>query len=449
MNALPLDKDEIERLNALDPFAAAIGLVEAGRVGDSGPYWRRAIAAAPRDGQRWYAWGATLGQVGKYEEAEKALWGAIALGYEASPVWEALGVIYVRLRKLVEAEQAYREAVRRDSGNVAAWAALGNAAYAIGDRSRGLACMEKAAGLGARVGSPDVANAAQIRLWLGHWRLGWKAYEGRRDMSEWRNSNREMPSLPGGPLAVREGVWLRRIEQGKYGPLDERPIIVSAEQGQGDAVQFARFLPVVADRLKVPVWFRAHSDLVPMMRGAFEGDDRIRVLDKGDTIGPEDAQGWVPLMSLPHFLRIRSARELPPPIQPFGKQWVGGRGVYVHEQGNTAHAYDWDRSAPQGTLTNMVADAGLPVLRYQPGDNWETTVERLLSCARVVTVDTALAHVAASLGIPTDIFVPTLPEWRWGSKRLRISAWYPSAVLWHRETSQDWAGVAGQWRAAQ
>lgn len=440
---------EVSALDQVDPFAAAIQLVDAGRVMESGPYWRRAIAAHPRDGQRWYAWGATLGQVGKYEEAEKALWGAIGLGYNASPVWEALGVVYVRLRKLVESEQAYREAVRRDAGNVAAWVALGNAAYAIGQRTRGQACMERAAALGARPGSPDVANAAQMRLWLGHWRLGWQAYEGRREMSEWRAAMKELPTLPGGPLAVRTGRWLRRLSEGRYGVLDARPVIVVSEQGQGDAVQFARFVPLVAERLQVPVWFRVHTALVPMMQGAFAGDARIRILDKGDTLGPEEVQGWVPLMSLPHFLGITNARELPPPIRPFGKQWVEGTGAYVHESGNPQHAYDWDRSVvPRGTLVAGVATT-YGIVQYTEGDDWAATVEKLLGCARCVTVDTALAHVAMSLGVPTDLFPPTLPEWRWGHKRLRVSPWYPSAVLWHRERSDDWAGVIGQWTAAQ
>lgn len=445
MASLVMEEGERSRLDALDPFAVAVALVESGRVLDSGPYWRKALSAAPRDGQRWYAWGATLGQVGRYVEAERALWGAVALGYDPSPVWEALGVVYVRLRKLTEAEQAYQEAVTRDPSNAASWLALGNARFATGDRAKGRICYEKAVGLVGRQGTSDAANVAQARLWLGQWRLGFRAYEQRRMMSEWRAAMREATQMPGGPLGVRHGEWLKRGENG-YEPLDTRPLIVMAEQGQGDAIQFARFLPLVAEKTGCPVWFRSHTALVPLMAGAFKDDPRIRVLDKGDTLGPADVQGWVPLMSLPYFLGISAPGQLPPPIRPYGVGWAGGGdGIYVHEQGNTAHAYDWDRSAPKGTLVEMVEKLGHTVVRYEDGDDWQATVDKMCACGRVVTVDTAVAHLAGSLGIPVDIFVPCLPEWRWGARQSRTSPWYPSATLFWRDRSDGWEAVTTRW----
>jgi hypothetical protein len=154
-------------------------------------------------------------------------------------------------------------------------------------------------------------------------------------------------------------------------------------------------------------------------------------------------------MSLPYFLGISSPSQLPAPIKPYGEGMVGAgmvsNAIYVHEQGNTAHAYDWDRSAPKGTLVEMAQKAGYTVSQYEDGDDWQKTVDKLLTCGRVVTVDTAVAHLAGSLGIPADIFVPCLPEWRWGHKQDRRSPWYPSATLYWRDRSDGWDAVTTRW----
>ena len=439
----PTEPTEHERLAGLPPFDVAVWLTEQGRVTESGPYWQRAIAECPDDPVRLYAFGTAMGMVRRYGEAEQALWGAIALGMDRAEVWESLGIVYTRMRKLVEARQAYQRSVDC-APTVTGHIALANAyASADGDAARCRLAMERAVSCAYRT-PQDAGAAAQSLLWLGQWRAGWGLYESRREQAEWRSANAEMAKLPCRPLA-RVG---RRIADAEGNPLDGRPVVVSAEQGQGDGVQFARFVPVLVERVPGPVWFRAHSALVPMLRGAFAGDTRIRILDAGDTLAEGECQGWVPLMSLPYFLGVSGRRDVPLPVRPFGTQWspsVEGSHVFVHESGNPYHAYDWDRSAPAYRLSRMVRDAGYVPVIAKEGADWRTTVADLEHCVRCVTVDTGLAHVAASYGIPTDVFVPSVPEWRWGCERRPESVWYPSARLWWRDRSEDWDGACQRW----
>lgn len=420
-------------------LGSAVALHADGHFADAVPFYIRAVTLAPNDPEILHASGIALGQAGKSAEAVRFLTAALALGKNTFDVWNGLAAAYTDLKKLGNAERCWRMVVRLNPRSSAGWLNYANFAYAGGDAVNGAKRMDRAVSFTAKF-ADDAFSQAMIWLLRGQWRLGWKAYEYRRLVANWRIRNQQNRSLK-----ARE---IRRAEI--------RPgmrILVEAEQGMGDGVMAARFLRPFADQYGVTVVVQAHDSLVELIGAAVPG---IAVVGR-KTI--PDANGWVPLLSLPYFLGIERPRDLPPPIRPFGLTWQprargGPVRVFVHSRGNAAHSYDFDRSVPSDaalvpitTLPNVevvranfvnVAEPGGPELLREP--TWRETVEQLLTCDRCLTVDTGLAHVAGSLGIPTDIMIPTMPEWRWGLDKTE-TAWYPSARLWRRDHTDHWPAM--------
>jgi hypothetical protein len=209
------------------------------------------------------------------------------------------------------------------------------------------------------------------------------------------------------------------------------------------------------------------------LQGGLQGGGLAGVPVLPYTADVPEATGWCLLLSLPALLREKRPADVPPPILPFGMRWAPvpretqqptqqptqhGLRVFVHGRGNAQHGYDFDRSAPGRVLEDAVTHAGHEVVTAEfinmaatteqhqvlAEPSWRDTVERLLTCDRCLTVDTGLAHVAGSLGIPTDLCVPTIPEWRWGNPDQRQTPWYPSARLWRRTRTEQWAEMLAQ-----
>ena len=406
------------------------------------PFYIRAVTLAPNDPDVLHATGIALGQSGHAREAVKHLTAALHFGKNDPDVWNALGMAFVELRVLGNAERCFRQVVQRNPKSATGWVNFGNFAYAAGQPDLGARRFDQAVSFRAAF-VDDRFVQGMVWLLRGQWRLGWKAYEARKQIGNWRIRNHQQKGLKA-PELTRE-----QIKRGMR-------ILVEAEQGQGDAVIAARFIQPFADLYGVEVVVQSHNALKDMLEQALPA---FEVVDR-QTIPAAD--GWVPMLSLPYFIGLSSPKHVPPPIKPFGQTWVRERRtgerlrVFVHPRGNANHSYDFDRSlpgdatwAPIADLPNVevvradfapVAEAGGAMLAAEP--SWRDTVDKLLTCDRCLTVDTSVAHVAGSLGIPTDLMVPTMPEWRWGFKDTTV--WYPSVKLWHRKTTFAWDEMVGK-----
>lgn len=429
----------------------AVKLHEAGDFNAAVPFYIRAVTLAPNDPNVLHATGIALGQAHKPREAVKHLLAALHFGKNTADVWNALGMAFIDLRKIGNAERCFRQVVTRAPHSATGWVNFGNIAYAGGTPDIGARRFDHALSHQARFADD---RFAQSMIWLlrGQWRLGWRAYEARKEIGNWRIRNRQQHHLKAKEIRRHE------IKKGMT-------ILVEAEQGQGDAVMAARFLEPFAERYGVTVIFQSHNALADLMAGALD----CEVVDR--TVIPK-ADGWVPLLSLPYFCQVSRPRDVPPPVRPFGETWQPrvppmasvltgcreGLRVFVHTRGNAAHSYDFDRSVPSEATLQPIADvpaidlvrasfeeAGVgkdgTVILNEP--SWRETVDQLLTCDRCLTVDTGLAHVAGSLGIPTDLMVPSMPEWRWmlGTDR---TVWYPSVKLWRRTHTAAWGPMVEQ-----
>ena len=227
-------------------------------------------------------------------------------------------------------------------------------------------------------------------------------------------------------------------------PLDGADVLVRCRQGLGDTIQFARFLPLLAERaarVTVEASRRLHPLLAPLVSA-----ERLIAFD------PANATPWqaadVEIMELAHALRACPA-DAPAPYLAAAPAPLP-RGTI----GLCTAAGDWDaaRTMPAALLEPLChlrpclsllpGPSDLPVLNPEgcPFD-LAATASLVAGCALVVTVDTMIAHLAGALGVPTWLMLKHDPDWRW-SPAARDSDWYPSLRLYHQPAPGDWPALA-------
>ncbi|MGF7177806.1 tetratricopeptide repeat protein [Azospirillum doebereinerae] len=283
---------------------------------------------------------------------------------------------------------------------------------------------------------------------------GWQEYE-------WRFR------LPGVPPPVPPSL----LESGRpvpRPPWDGRPmpserLLLIADQGFGDVVQFARYIPL-AERLCPDFVIAGSPETLPILRQV-SGGRRCHQ----DWESLPDFDRWCPLSGLPRlfgttlatipaeipYLHADPERAawwkerldglLPKGMQRIGLVWAG-RPSHGNDQNRSMRLqqlkplFDLDKVAlvslqvgpTQAEIGRYFGKAPLVNLGAGIGD-FDDTMAILQSLDRLVSVDTAVAHLAGAMGVPTSILLPFAPDWRWLLKR-GDTPWYPAVTL-HRQTS--------------
>ncbi len=290
-----------------------------------------------------------------------------------------------------------------------------------------------------------VFGLAMARLGLGDFVAGWEAYESRWDDPRFAAEHR-VSTLP---------CWQGQDIRGQR-------VLLTAEQGLGDTLQFARYARLVAGRGATPV-LAVQPVLV----------DLLRPLAETVRIGEEAGCIWhCPLLSLPH--RFATTPQTIPPVslaadpalvaawhQRLGPPSRRRIGLVI--SGDPTHSDDAQRSLPASHLDPLLTlDAAFHLLQPTPRDvdrpalarvaqhelaDFSQTAALASLMDLVISVDTAGAHLAASLGVPTWVLLPHAADWRWLRGRCD-SPWYPSARLFRQTTRGDWDGVIARVVAA-
>ena len=250
-----------------------------------------------------------------------------------------------------------------------------------------------------------------------------------------------------------------------------RTILVHAEQGFGDTIQFARYLPLIAER-GAQVVLACDARLTPLL-GMLQG---VVVVSCDQELPAYDA--WIDQMSLPRvfatgptsipaaggYLAADLAR-----VAAWRAALPAGRKVGIAWAGNPAHSNDRRRSLPPDAVRALLATPGICFVSLQVGEranetgladlsarltDYAETAALVANLDLVVTVDTSAAHLAGALGVPCWVLLPFAPDWRW---RLGCedSAWYASLRLFRQPAPGDWrrcvmkvACALGTWRDA-
>lgn len=425
ISANQLDQAEQVLLDALrnDPHSAKVhhdlGVVRGKqrRPEHAVSSFQRSLELAPHVAGTWGNLGLALLEQDKIDEAISHLQRALTLGPNAPETFNNLGVAYMRNSQPALAAENYQRALRL---------------------------------------RPDYAeahlNLSRALLIQGDFEQGWLEYEWR-----WK--------CP--------GYHLREDPKPRWGgePLGHRTLLLHAEQGLGDTLQFVRFASLVK-RGGGTVLLECQPPLIPLLAGC-PGVDQV--IPQGTSVPQYDVHA--PLMSLPSLLGITLSTV--PAATPylfanleFVRTWRGkldripGFKIGLSWQGNPLYDGDKTRSfelkrfAPLANLAGVrlislqkgpgneqSADLidGFPVIDFGPeldtrAGSFVDTTAIMMSLDLVVTSDTAVAHLAGALGVPVWLVLPKSPDFRWLLER-NDSPWYPSMRIFRQRNRGDWEEV--------
>ena len=363
-------------------------------------------------------------------------------------LWFGRGNAAMALDDFTAAEQAFSRALALDPGHTGARCNLAAAHQSMGDTARAVADLEAA--VAAEPEAPDLRwNLSLARLQAGDYAAAWGDHEARWDMPAFQ--------------ALRR-TWVKPNWDG--GDLSGKTILVRAEQGFGDALRMARFLPLLAARAaRVIVECRP-----PLSRlfAALPGVDEA--FDLGAALPDHDLQ--IPVMSLPgRFGVTRDSLPAGPYLKvpadaaaPDAVARAPGLKVGLAWAGSPTRAGASRRDIPFALLAGLLdvpgvsffslqmgafrddLAPGLPVTDLAEGiGDFADTAAAVAALDLVICVDTALLHVAGGLGRPVWGLMSRPTGYYWGTDG-ETDPWYPTARLYRQPAPVDWAGVIARVR---
>jgi len=407
------------------------------------PLIERMLVADPRNGGAWSTLGVLLRRAGKLDAAVACHSRGVAFDPGHAGIWSNLGNVLVDLGRYDEAIAAHRQSCELASGTVTSWFNLAIALRKGGLFAETLMALDR--GLALDPGNASLQwERSLTALQMGDYAQGFAFYESRRSIPAYRNR------IPSGPA------W-------DGGPLDGRTILLSTEQGFGDALLVARYVPLVKAK-GGRVLFECH----PELRSVLSGLPVDEFVAAGADYPAYDVQAS--LMSLPRLFgtthdtvpaptsiaipaasREKAASLLGPRdgTLRIGIVWSGrvtfadnarrattlDRFLRFLEVPNT-RVYSLQKGPPEAQLAELGTSMLIPALGPHFNDFADTAavIEQL---DLVIMTDSSVAHLAGSLGKPVWNLVQYVPYWIYGFEGDRTS-WYPSMRLFRQGRDEDW-----------
>jgi len=416
----------------------------------------RAIAMRPDHEEAHSNRGNTLKELRRFDEALASCDRALALRADFPAAHCNRANALHSLDRFEEALAGYRQAIALQPHYPEALTNRGVTLHDLRRFDEALASYRQALAV-----EPDYAEAhfreAMWRLLTGDLARGWAK-------QEWRWKSRQ---LAGAGRNFRQPLWLGTDE------IAGKTILIHAEQGFGDTIQFCRYLPHVAERaerviLEIP-------DPLQELMATLPGGAQI--VSRGTL---PDFDLHCPLLSLP--LAFGTELATTPSATPYLRaqadqvgRWSDRLGAKTRPRiglvwsGNAAHKNDHRRSIGLASFLSILDGIGATfvslqrdvraddaaVLRHR-GDivhfgaelkTFSDTAALIMNLDLVISVDTAVAHLAGALAKPVWVLLPFIPDWRWLLDR-DDSPWYPTARLFRQDATRTWGGTLARVRAA-
>ena len=508
-------------------FMEGVTLHKAGLFEDAGRIYQELLEANPNDPDLWHFKGLLALHTGKFDDAIRCVslaitlkpampdyYRTIAMAYEASgqivkaaEMYNKLGNALQEQCRFAEALEPYAYSLKLNPGFVGTMINRGSALTRLGRYDEGAADFDAAL---AAIGQPhdlasfmNTANAlsglgrveeaidtytkllemepenatahcsrALLRLRLGQMETAWAEYE-------WRWSR-------AGGFREPRGQFRQKVWQGESPGELGGALLVIAEQGLGDVIQFARYIPLLADQ-GYDIIFETLPGLTSLFAEGFDHPN-IRVVGRIDN--PVEIENnlpfaaWVGVMSLP--ARFKTTLETIPANVPYIsvaaekiERWrvklnsplpagevarSAGEGtrdmrVGLVWAGNPKNLNDFARSVPPAMLEPILSTPQVRFYSLQKGtlEDYEfrnDTVVKLapdltdlteaaaaiMALDLVITVDTSICHLAGALGRPVWLMIPVQPDWRWLNEG-DTSPWYPTMRVFRQTIRGRWEDV--------
>jgi tetratricopeptide (TPR) repeat protein len=437
------------------------------------------VASFENESRAAFRRAAELHDAGTFGEAEKVLHEAIAKDPRNGDLLNARGVMFAAMGRHLDALWCYRDAVAVNPSGAGVWTNMGNALAQLKQLRSAISCHERAIILSpkpdallhhnlgtslAEAGRHGEAVAAFTRaleinqdyhtarwdrarsyLYLGNYRRGWADYEIRRQTGQIPKRRLPGESWDGSPYAGKR-------------------LVLLVEQGFGDTLWVARYLPRVK-ALGGRLIIECQPELVPLLQSLGVADELVT---RGSSLPPADLHCY--LCSLPHLfspdaLSIPIPPYLPIPrdrlakFRPLIEQASGRLKVGIVWSGSTTfkknheraqpllkflqafllpgvQLYSLQKGPPEGELTRL--PRGSPVINLSTLlSDFADTAAAIAQLDLVIMTDSAVAHLAGALGKPVWLLLGHVAHWLWLLDRTD-SPWYPSIRLFRPRAEGDW-----------
>lgn len=430
-----------------------LGVTEAacGKFDVAQSLMERSLRVQPRNPQFIENYASLLVQTGNCDAALPVCQSGLALNPANAQLIYVTAVALVRLNRLPEAIAQFDRVLSLQPNNIIALNERGSALAQIRRIDEAFASFAKALSFNPQYAEAHF-NGALCRLLRGDFTRGLAQYEWRWDIAAARPHQRDF----------RQPRWTGKED------LAGKSILLYAEQGFGDTIQFCRYVPLVAAR-GARVILEVQQQLRGLMEATFE---QATIIAKGDPLPNFDLH--CPLLSLP--LAFETRLETIPAATPYLRapqpsstdQKRSRLRIGLFWSGSATNIDGRNRSMSLKTLlpllkinatfVSLQKDVGAEdakALRAHSellhvGDqlfDFSDTAEKMADLDLVISIDTSVAHLAGAIGKPVWVLLPFVPDWRWFLDR-DDNPWYPSARLFRQDDSRTWDGVVTRVAAA-
>jgi len=421
-------------------------LFQSGALQPAVELYQRALVLDPKRYDIYNDLGLVLTKLGNYGAAVEAFRRSLRLNPRSAKTLAGIGYHFECKGDLISAADAYRDAIKTEPGLLAAYLDLGFVLYGLGELAEATDCFERLRAL-----QPDsaeaTANLGLIHLLHGDLLTGWPEYEFRRKVGV------------GDDRRLTQRQWKGESLRGER-------ILLYAEQGFGDTLQFVRYAPLVAARGGEVV-----LEVLPPLHRLLSGIEGVsQVVSRGEALPEFTLQCPLPSLPLAFGTEINTIPARVPYVHPDpaqGEAWQqrldgNTRRIGLVWTGNPSMERNRIRSiplellgplmkVPATTFYSLQLGPGSEQVKYLPPDmslidlapelkDFADTAAIVACLDLVISVDTSVAHLAGAMGKPVWVLLNKGCDWRWFLNR-EDSPWYPTARLFRQTTAGGWQEV--------
>jgi Tfp pilus assembly protein PilF len=428
--------------------------LDNGRLDEAEQLLDRILSAAPNADSALHLKGILLFRRNRHEAAAELIERALRIAPDKAAFHRNLCPIYERIGRYDDALRVGCRALDMNQYDLQTLYNLALVHYRRLELDDSIACARRALALDPSAPGPHF-QLAETLLLRGEFTEGWKEYE-------WRYRVDDALPLPPNESPQWDGAALA-----------DNTLLLIADQGFGDVIQFCRYIPWVRERC-LHVVVAADPVMHSLIRQVSPGVELVGRWDQCPTFA-----AYCPLSGLPRlhgtmldtiprdvpYLRADPARTASWRARLRDLAQPNTHRIGVAWAGRSTHKNDSNRSAALSAFGPLAALDGIALVSLQKGPgraaiatyfdhapllnlgaeiaDFDDTMAIIEALDLVVTVDTSVAHLAGAMGKPVWILLPYAPDWRWLLGR-SDSPWYPSARLFRQSRPRDWGGVAHQ-----